>query len=63
MEPRPNFWAALLRRGLMETTVLDSGIPLRKGLQVYAHCLPGQERGVTLLAINNTAPRTDRGRR
>jgi heparanase 1 len=52
--PRPNYWAALLWRRLMGTTVLDAGVPLRAGLHVYAHCLPGRPGGVTLLAINNS---------
>lgn len=53
-EPRPNYWAALLWRRLMGTTVLDSGVPIREGLHVYAQCLPGKPGGVTLLAINNS---------
>ncbi|WP_414476076.1 hypothetical protein [Microvirga sp. M2] len=54
MEPRPNYWAALLWRRLMGSTVLDTGVPLREGLHLYAQCLPGQSGGVTLLAINNS---------
>jgi heparanase len=49
--PRPNYWAALLWRKLMGPTVLDAG-PLQPGLHLYAHCLRGHARGVTLLAIN-----------
>jgi hypothetical protein len=52
--PRPNYWAALLWRRLMGSTVLDSGIPIREGLHVYAHCLRGTPGGVALLAINNS---------
>lgn len=49
--PRPNYWAALLWRQLMGTTVLDAGS--RSGdLHLYAHCLRGQPGGVALLAIN-----------
>ena len=49
--PRPNYWAALLWRTLMGTTVLDfqGG---KEHLNIYAHChrtLPG---AVTVLAIN-----------
>jgi len=51
--PRPNYWAALLWRRLMGTTVLDSGVPIEIGLHVYAHCQRGSAGGVTLLAINN----------
>ena len=51
--PRPNYWAALLWRRLMGTTVLDSGVPLQQGMHLYAHCQAGVPGGVTLLAINN----------
>jgi heparanase len=49
--PRPNYWAALLWRRLMGTTVLDAGVPLQPGLHVYAHCLRNQPGGVALLVI------------
>jgi heparanase len=49
--PRPNYWAALLWRKLMGSTVLDAG-PLQPGLHLYAHCLLDHAGGVTLLAIN-----------
>jgi heparanase 1 len=51
--PRPNYWAALLWRKLMGTTVLDAGVPLAAGQHVYAHCQRGTPGGVTLLIINN----------
>jgi hypothetical protein len=53
LAPRPNYWAALLWRRLMGSTVLDSGVPIRKGLHVYAHNLRGTRGGVALLVINN----------
>ena len=52
--PKPKYWAALLWRRLMGTTVLDSGIPLAEGRHVYAHCLRGVPGGVAILAINNS---------
>ena len=52
--PRPNYWAALLWRRLMGTTVLDSGIPIGPGLHVYAHCMRDTPGGVTLLVINTS---------
>lgn len=52
-EPKPNYWGALLWRRLIGTTVLDSGVPIREGLHVYAHCLRGTPGGVAVLAINN----------
>jgi hypothetical protein len=52
LRPRPNYWAAVLWRRLMGTTVLDAG-PIRPGLHVYAHCLRDSSGGVSLLAIDN----------
>lgn len=52
-EPKPNYWAALLWRRLMGTTVLASGVPIQQGLHVYAQCQRGIPGGVTLLVINN----------
>ena len=43
MTPRPNYWAALLWRRLMGTTVLDSGVPVHEGLHLYAQCTPGRQ--------------------
>jgi heparanase len=57
--PRPSYWAAILWRRLMGTTVLDSRIPLREGLHLYAHCLRGRPGGVVLLAINNSRDRAE----
>ena len=58
--PRPNYWGALLWRQLMGSTVLDSGVPIRAGLHVYAHCQLGTLGGVSLLVINTSsnAPQT-----
>jgi hypothetical protein len=58
--PRPNFWAALLWRRFMGTTVLDSTVPLQPGLHVYAHCQLNHPGGVALLVIQNdpAAPHT-----
>lgn len=60
LEPRPNYWAALLWRKLMGTTVLDSGVPIQPGLHVYAHGLRGRPGGVALLVLNTdrSTPRT-----
>jgi hypothetical protein len=52
LTPKPNYWGALLWRKLMGTTVLDSGVPVRAGLHLHAHCLRGTPGGVALLAIN-----------
>jgi glycosyl hydrolase family 79 len=52
LQPRPKYWAALLWRQLMGTTVLDAGLPFSSGLHVYAHCHRGTPGGVSLLVIN-----------
>ena len=56
-EPRPNYWAALLWRRLMGTTVLEAGVQSagaspETSLHLYAQCMRGTPGGVTLLAIN-----------
>jgi hypothetical protein len=58
LAPRPNYWGALLWRRLMDTTVLDAGVPVNAGQHVYAHCQRDRPGGITLLVINN-----DRGTR
>jgi hypothetical protein len=58
LQPKPNYWGALLWRRLMGTTVLESGVPIQEGLHVYAHCLRDTSDGVALLAINNSRTRT-----
>jgi heparanase 1 len=52
LEPRPNYWAALLWRNLMGPVVLDAGASPSPALHLYAHCLRGSPGGVALLAIN-----------
>lgn len=51
LAPRPNYWAALLWRRLMGTTVLDAP-SAGDNLYLYAQCAPAKKGGVTLLAIN-----------
>jgi hypothetical protein len=56
--PRPNYWAALLWRRTVGTTVLDAG-PSRPNLHLYAHCQARVKGGVTVIAINTgTEPQT-----
>lgn len=50
--PRPNYWAALLWRKLMGTTVLKPGATPAPNLHLYAQCLRDVPGGVALLAIN-----------
>jgi heparanase 1 len=52
LAPRPDYWAAVLWRCLMGTTVLDAGPSPAFGVHVYAHCLRGERGGVALLAVN-----------
>ncbi|MFL6353581.1 MAG: hypothetical protein ACJ74Z_17255 [Bryobacteraceae bacterium] len=52
LAPRPNYWAALLWRKLMGSTVLKPNAPPARSLRVYAHCLWDVPGGVALLAIN-----------
>lgn len=50
--PRPNYWAALLWKKLMGTTVLKPDASPATNLHLYAQCLRNVPGGVTLLAIN-----------
>ncbi len=52
LQPRPNYWSAVLWRRLMGATVLDAGPSQAPNLYVYAHCLRNQPGGVALLALN-----------
>jgi len=58
LQPRPNYWGALLWRRLMGTTVLEAGVGIAEGRHVYAHCMRGTPGGVTLLVINNSRTET-----
>jgi heparanase 1 len=57
-EPRPNYWATLLWRKLMGTTVLDPHIRATPNVYSYAHCLAGRPGGVAVLVINADRQRT-----
>lgn len=50
--PRPNYWAALLWRRLMGSTVLAPGPSPSPSLHLYAHSLLGHPGGVALLVLN-----------
>lgn len=52
LAPRPNYWAALLWRKFMGTTVLDPHISAPENVYAYAHCLQGHPGGVALLLVN-----------
>lgn len=57
LAPRPNYWAALLWRRFMGSTMLDAGHS-RPGLHLYAHSLRDHPGGVALLAINSGREQT-----
>jgi hypothetical protein len=52
LTPRPNYWAALLWRRLMGSTVLNPGPSPAASLHLYAQCLRDKQGGVAVLAIN-----------
>jgi hypothetical protein len=53
LAPRPNYWAALLWRKLMGTTVFAAGDAPAAGLNLYAHSLRDHPSGMALLVINS----------
>jgi hypothetical protein len=57
-EPRPNYWAAVLWRRLMGSTVLDAGPSPAAKVDLFAHCLAGQPGGVAVLAVNTDGAAT-----
>ena len=50
--PRPNYWAAVLWRRTMGTTVLAAPVSPSPDLRLYAQCLRRAKGGVALAAIN-----------
>lgn len=52
LDPRPNYWAALLWKRTMGSRSLEPGIAPAKNLAVYAHCMQGSSGGVTVLVLN-----------
>jgi heparanase len=52
LNPRPNYWAALLWKRTMGTRSLDPGVAPRPNLRLYAQCMNGSSGGVTLLVLN-----------
>lgn len=52
LDPRPNYWIALLWKRLMGTVVLDAGPSPAPGVDLFAHCLAGTPGGVALVAVN-----------
>ena len=52
LEPRPNFWAALLWKRTMGDVVLDPGFAKNPSVRIFAHCSKGGRGGVALMALN-----------
>jgi heparanase 1 len=52
LEPRPNYWAALLWKRTMGTRSLKPGIAPNSSLRIYAQCMKDAPGGVTLLVMN-----------
>lgn len=52
LDPRPNYWAAVLWKRLMALRSLDPGIAPTDRLRVYAQCMNASSGGVTLLVLN-----------
>lgn len=52
LEPRPDYWAAVLWKRLMGPVVLDPGKSEDASVRIYAHCTPGKNGGVALVALN-----------
>lgn len=52
LTPRPNYWAAVLWRQLMGSTVLASPASPSPDVRLYAQCLRGSSGGVAVLALN-----------
>ena len=52
LDPRPNYWAALLWKRTMGTRVLDPMLKADPTIRVYAHCAVQGHGAVALLVIN-----------
>lgn len=52
LQPRPNYWAAVLWQRTMGATVLAAPRSPSPALRIYAHCLPQKQGGVGLVALN-----------
>jgi len=55
LEPRPDYWAALLWKRTMGDVVLNPEVHADAGVRVYAHCSAAGKGGVTIVALNTDA--------
>lgn len=58
LDPKPDFWAALLWKRLMGPVVLDPGPSRGSPLRIYAQCAKDKKGGVTLLLLNTDTTRS-----
>lgn len=58
LEPRPDYFASVLWKRLMGSTVLGLDLGRERTLRAYAHCAAGVEGGVTVVLVN---PDPERG--
>jgi heparanase len=52
LDPRPDYWAALLWKRIMGEVVLDPGTPKDQSLRIYAQCSKDGKGGVAVVALN-----------
>jgi heparanase len=52
LDPRPNYWAALLWKRIMGAQVLNPGFVPTASSHVYAHCATESKGGVALVVLN-----------
>ena len=55
LEPRPDYWAGVLWKRMMGTTVLKPEAQSDASVRVYAQCMRGVPGGVALVAMNTDA--------
>jgi heparanase len=55
LEPRPDYWAALLWKRTMGPVVLDAGAADNQAIRIYAHCSVDGKGAVSVLALNTDA--------
>jgi hypothetical protein len=52
LQPKPDYWGAVIWKQTMGTTVLDPHAPSGTPLRIYAQCAKNTKGGVALLALN-----------
>jgi len=52
LDPRPDYWAGVLWKRLMGTTVLKPGVQADSSVRVYAQCMRSVPGGVAIVAMN-----------